>query len=522
MSGLELKFKRGRFELENADQDRQAMRSIAGNPYWLKEDDIYVTNSLKAAAVFRSIASPKAERIFKRAFQEFYDLPRRLRLPDQLDPHQIGGVTWQLTRKRSYLAHAPGAGKTIEAIVAAFLAAGPGQILFIVPPTLTLNWEKEIKKVSKWFGFKTMHASIVPASLDQFGMYWDAPVIICPDSMLTKDWVYTKLNAMKKRFIVVDEASRFKEALSSRSIAFYGGEVKGIKYPGLFQNARHVVFLDGSPMPNRPMELWAPTYALSPETIDCMSQDDFGYRYCGPKITKRGQYTFLHSSHEAELKARMQKDFMHVVTEEELSHPERLRSMVFMSEDVRSGEQKTWERKHLSQLVASAVSEDRSQGQMAHFRAELGMRKVPWIARYVGERLKRKNESILLFAWHRDVITALAEELAEFKPGVVMGGTDAKTRERVFEWFQSGKTKIIIGNISAMGRGHNLQKANRVIFGEFSWTDELNRQCEKRASRRGSENASVRCEYIVAPGSMDEPVLNSVFTKEKRTKRIIG
>ncbi len=105
---------------------------------------------------------------------------------------------------------------------------------------------------------------------------------------------------------------------------------------------------------------------------------------------------------------------------------------------------------------------------------------------------------------------------------MVIGGTSATEREKIFANFQAGTRKLIIGNIQAMGRGHNLQRADRVIFGEFSWTDELNKQCEKRASRRGSEKDFVRCEYIVCPGSIDEKVLSSVFTKEKRVKRVIG
>lgn len=88
---------------------------------------------------------------------------------------------------------------------------------------------------------------------------------------------------------------------------------------------------------------------------------------------------------------------------------------------------------------------------------------------------------------------------------------------------QKGNCRLIIGNIAAMGRGHNLQRADRIVFGEFSWTDELNKQCEKRASRRGRDQAAfVRCEYIVAPNSMDEAILGSVFSKARNVKRVIG
>ena len=273
-------------------------------------------------------------------------------------------------------------------------------------------------------------------------------------------------------------------------------------------------------MPNRAMELWAPTYALDPMSIDCMDHDDFGFRYGGATLNERGAWEYKGTSREAELKARLQKSFMHVVTEDKLSHPERRRSILMMNEDVRSPEHKTWERKHLGSIESF---DDREPGELAHFRQELGRRKVPFIGQYVKDRLANKNESILLFVWHRDVAQMLSTYLQNFKPGLVIGGTKSEDRERIFKDFQSGKCRLIIGNIQAMGRGHNLQKADRVIFGEFSWTDELNKQCEKRASRRGRDHtAFVRCEYICAPGSIDEKVLRSVFAKERRVKKVIG
>jgi len=271
------------------------------------------------------------------------------------------------------------------------------------------------------------------------------------------------------------------------------------------------------------MELWAPVYALDPETIDCMDQRDFGFKYCGAKLNERGNWEFNHSSNELDLHQRLRKTFMHVVPEEMLNHPERRRSLLIMDQDARSPAHKSWERKHLQSLKLNEIDEDASQGQLAHFRRELGIRKIPWIAKYVSERLKNKSEQILLFAWHREVCIGLAEALKKHDPGLVIGGTSGERRERIFETFQSGEKKLIIGNIQAMGRGHNLQRADRVIFGEFSWTDELNKQCEKRASRRGRDQQDfVRCEYIVSPASIDEKVLNANFTKEKRVRRIIG
>ncbi len=515
-------FKAGKFVIKNAAATRIR---LSKNAYWKKLDfDIFETTNLREAATYaRRFGTESAKRVITRAFQAHYDLPKRLPPVLELDPHQWEGIKWVLARKRSYLAHAPGAGKTAQAIVSACLASGEGQALFIVPPSLTVNWEREMNQVTGWLGIWPA-IGVVPRSDNQERMAWRADFIICPDSMLTKPWVYEKLQAMRKKFIAVDEASRFKDPFAKRSLAFYGGQDGSVSYPGIFQDARHVVFLDGSPMPNRPMELWAPTYALHPEAIDCMPLDDFGYRYCGARPNDRGVWEYLYSSNEEELKLKLRRDFMHVVGEERLAHPERRRSLLFMNEDVRSPEYKAWERRNLPSLMAQIGNQgdEANQGEIARMRRDLGLRKIPWVASYAREKLEEKNEALLIFAWHREVCQGLAEKLSKFNPGLIMGGVSSDAREREFDLFQRGKKNCLILNIAAGGRGHNLQRASRVLFAEYSWTDELNRQCEKRASRRGNEQDFVRCEYVVCPGSMDEPVLSSIFTKQRRVGRIIG
>lgn len=518
---MTLTFLNGKLRLNDVAADLRIR--LSKSPHWhCAGRDTYETLNLREAAAFRHVADADAEKIISRAFQAHYDLPRLPPLPE-LDPHQWAGLEWILSRKRSYLAHAPGAGKTAQAILAGHLAQGPGPCLFIVPPSLTINWEREINKVLGWVGVWPA-IGVVPQSDRQDDMAWRADFIVCPDSMLTKPWVYERLRKIRWRLIAVDEASRFKEPTAERSLAFYGGRNAEVSYPGIYQGARHVVFLDGSPMPNRPIELWAPTFALHPEAIGCMDRDDFGYRYCGARPNERGVWEYLYSSHEAELQVRLQRDFMHVVTEDKLPHPERRRSLLFMNQDVRSPEHKAWERRSLAGLLAAIETnaEEASQGEAARMRRELGVRKIPWAAGYTASRLEAKPESILLFAWHRDVCEGLAERLSKWNPGVIMGGVSPQSRERDFDLYQRKKKRLLILNISAGGRGHNLQATDRVLFAEYSWTDELNKQCEHRGARRGNERAFIRCEYLVSPGSMDEQVLSSIFTKQRRVQRIIG
>lgn len=523
---MKLTYIRGKFILEGECPDvglRSSWKSTALHTY--------ETTSFQAAARFRKYADASTERLFNRVLVKSYALPSHplpIDLKTILDSHQLKGLKWILTRSRSYLAHSPGAGKTAQAIVASILSYFGGTTVFIVPPTLTVNWEREILKWTEYFGiFPTI--TIIPLTAKKDSIAWRADFIIVPDSMMPNQWVYTGLLRLKIKFIAIDEASRFKEATATRTKALFGGvnTKTKYKYRGLVQRAHHAVLMDGSPMPNRPMELWAPTYAMAPETIDFMSEQDFGFRYCGPKMNERGQWEFKHSSNEEELHAKLMKSFMNVVSEKDLNHPERRRSMLFMNYDPRSPEMKEWDQKNLGGTVFKELmkrGEDFQLGELATMRRKLGMMKVDWIVKYILERRETKKEQIIVFAWHVEVCMEIAVRLraAGVKTGLVVGGTKPSFVENWFKEFQSGECEIIVGNIVKMGRGHNLQNADRIIFGEYSWSDELNIQCEKRASRKGSTKAYIPCDYVVAPGTMDEPVLTSVFAKARSVKKIIG
>lgn len=482
--------------------------------------DSFVVSFAEAVAL-KNFADIATQKIIEKALNEKCKFNPAYYPPSFLDQHQKDGVRWILTHKRSYLAHAPGAGKTATAIVAAHILNE--KTLFIVPPSLTTNWEREIYKFTEMLGvWPTI--GIVPQTAKRDSTAWRAQFIICPDSMLTKEWVQEKLLELKFRFIAVDEASRLKEPSAERSMAFYGGKNKRKAYQGLYQNAQRVVFLDGSPLLNRPLELWAPAFALSPQSIDCMSMHEFGLRYCGGRYNSEGfrpAWEYKGATNQRELRSKLQNDFMHVVTEESLNHPERMRSIVYTNQDTRSAKHKTFEVKHINR-VSGKTEESQSQGALATIRKDLGISKVDWAIRYISERLQANpEEKILVFAWHREVCEKLHAGLFKFNSRLVMGGTPNESREKYFKEFQDGAIRVIAGNIQAMGRGHNLQRADRIIFVEFSWTDELNRQCEKRASRRGRIKP-VRCEYVAVPGSLDERILQSVFRKNKIFKEVIG
>lgn len=487
-----------------------------------------IDRDLRAAVKLREYADEVAEKVLKRTLNEKYLGSKLLPQLSFLDPHQREGVSFILSRKRSYLAHAPGAGKTVTTLVA-FLLSDCERALVIVPTGLGVQWRRQILKFYKEVSFIKPTIYVVTCKTKvNFLKVVMTDIVIIDDSVLDREPIQELIKLMKPDFVADDESSRLKEITATRSIAFYGGTAKrsGKQFRGIYKGARHVVFLDGSPMPYaRPMELWTPTYALDPEAIDCLDKHDFGLRFCNAYQDRWGQWKYPGCSRPQELRRRLKERFMHVVTESELKHPERLRSLLFMDCDPRDAKQKKWERKNLKGLDLTKISERNSQGDHAKWRRQIGIKKIDWVSNYVSMRQQSQDESIIVFCWHREVAEGLVKKLSakNIKCGLVIGGVSQKKRQKIFSDFRRKKLCVLVGNIQSIGRGTDgLQGADRAVFGEYSYSDELNKQCEKRISRKGAKRKRIPCDYVVLPNSMDEKVLVGVFAKERTTKMVIS
>ncbi len=481
----------------------------------------FITKDIKAAAHFRNHADSKAENVFKKLMLLDVALPLRVGLsPKDFDlfPFQVErGIPHILKSNRTYLAHQPGLGKSAQAICA--VNSKPGKALIVVPSFLKTNWAREI---TKWSLTDFPSIAVVPETNNQATMNWDADYIIVSDAMLLKPWVRVGIGSKDFRYVFIDEGHRFKTPDAARTIALFGGVAPRFKSRGLIYNAEHVCILSGTPLLNRPIELWPMLYAMAPELIDFMSYQNFGFKYGGARQDERGHWTFLGSANEDDLNKRIMGRFMQRITKAEVltELPEKIREVIVVSEDTRSLETKRMD-KELRKHLKKNLGPPKELGDFARVRHENGLAKVAWVASFVDNILSGDNlEQVILFAHHRDVVEGLTKALHTFLPLTIYGGTPDKLRTQMQDAFQAGRRRLLIGNIDAMNLGLTLTKATRVVFAEYSWTPAGNEQCEDRAHRIGQKD-SVFCQYIVFPNSIDEMILNSVLTKEERIEKVM-
>jgi len=176
-------------------------------------------------------------------------------------------------------------------------------------------------------------------------------------------------------------------------------------------------------------------------------------------------------------------------------------------------------RTKLKERLALAENKTPEALHTATYRRLVGMEKVRPSAEYVNAVLSDSRENILLFAYHVEVIAALAVALKKWKPLIITGSTPVKKRHDLVNTFQTTNARLFIGNYHAMGVGFTLTKANRVMLVEFDWVPGVNDQAGGRAHRIGQDK-SVLVQYFVYKNSVDKSMIEAILKKRSAIEHI--
>lgn len=475
-------------------------------------------NAVKAGR-FRQHFDNSAEKKFKRSIIEVTPMPAsRLDWPLSLTPfpHQLEMVKWAMTRNFCYWFADPGTGKTPAAVILANTLVRP--IVYICPAFLVLNVAEEFRKwgqgiiaknVSTDISKKLSWVSIVPSSMIHYGGFQGLIEQIA--NMFGVDPI-----------LIVDEAHEFKEYKgwnwgngprgSRRSIALYE------KIAPLFNK---VVLMSGTMMPNRPLELFAPLSNFNPEAIGFRDFEQFGKYYCDGKM-KMGAWDFTGASNTKELFQKMKEKFVLRIRKQDVLKdlPKLTEELFFIGENV-PGKTGRLDRK----LLAEYGSSDdywflAPNDAVATYRKNLGMIKAEIMAPIIETLLENKNENILVFANHKEVISYLTEYLDAFKPLVITGQVPGKLRHSIAKEFQQNKKRrLMILNTRAGGIGLNLTKANRGINLEPDWSPGVNDQARDRAHRIGQKNPFL-FQYVFFKNSLDRSIVGKHLDKKNLVGKI--
>ena len=446
-------------------------------------------------------------------------------------PYQRAGIAYSLNAGNVLIGDEMGLGKTIQAI--GIWNADPTlkTALVVCPASLRLNWAKEWKK---WDTRGATVGVVNGGKASDWEAAQAADVLVINYDVLSKH--RARIDARTWDLLVADEAHYCKNPKTARTKALFGAKAKGKQTQAAIA-ARRRVFLTGTPLVNRPIELWPLVESLDPTGLGRHFMA-FAKRYCAAAKNRFG-WDFSGSSNRAELQDRMREAFMvRRLKEDVLTElPAKVRQVIEIpangaSDAVRREQEAFASREQILEELQIAVElakasdnpddyaqaiENLKQGMSAAFtemsaaRKDVAEAKVPYVAEHLETALE--NGPVVCMAHHKSVVAAIAERF-EGRCVTLTGETPMAKRQEAVERFQAGEVDLFIGNIQAAGVGITLVRSSHVVFAELDWVPGNLSQAEDRCHRIG-QNDSVLVQHLVLEGSLDAVMARKVIDKQK-------
>ncbi len=406
----------------------------------------------------------------------------------KLYTHQEEARDFLLANRRCILADQPRVGKTLPAAAAA-LQHLPA--IIVCPAIAKTVWEAAFNKLDPSIPVKVVNGKKQAAEIICSG------VTIVNYDILSSVTAFTGIQT-----VVFDECHRLKNNKAIRTKAAML----------MMKKIDRVYALSGTPIPNRPIELWPVLHGLG---IYRGGWFDFAARYAKMWSAPWG-LDVSGASNIPELKALMRPYVLRRKKEDIfIDYQQPQVSLVTFDLPTDKREQSF----DADALVANPNALMAFEG-LAEVMKEAGMRKVKAASEFISDLLQA-GEPVVVFAHHKDVVHGLVEELKDHKPVVVVGDTPAAKRTENIAAFQSGQTKVIVGNIAAMSEGVDLSAADTIVFVECTWSTSALEQASSRVENINKAGVKPVIYLLTIRASLDHNVLAKVLKKKNIVNQII-
>lgn len=406
-------------------------------------------------------------------------------------------------------------GKTVQSIAWSLLHPEKRPILVICPSTLKINWQREF---NKWADTKSYVINSQDTNL-RYIKGIDTYIINYDIVEKMKDL----LSKMNFQILILDEAHYMKNPKAKRTKAINE----------LVKIIPHIIALTGTPILNRPIEIYNILKILSP--LNFGNYWEFASRYCGMRKTKYGM-DVSGATNIQELSDKLRSTVMirrekrDVLTE----LPDKTRIVIPQVCDLKAYKKVEndlisylIEYKNKSKLQAERSNSVEQLAKIEYCKQEAVKAKLPLFVEWCKDFIE-ENGKLVIFAHHKESINTLMNELNNFNPVKIIGGMEGEEKQKSIDTFMSNKEcKVIICSLKAAGVGITLTVSSHVVFLETGWTPGEHDQAEDRCHRIGQKD-NVTCYYFVAENTIEETIYNliqekrKIFTELMQDKNIIN
>ena len=448
-------------------------------------------------------------------------------VPDGLElmPFQVAGVEWiERCRGRAMLGCDMGTGKTMQALSWLNLHPEHRPAVVVCPNSVKINWQREAEK---WLIDPNDRVEVGKGGKPKPAILKSATVLV-----LNYDILHRWVEALGKVAVaILDEVHYVKSRDARRS-----GAAKT-----LCRNARHVIALTGTPILNRPVEVWHQVHCIDPTIFP--NFEEYAREYCGG--SGKGRRDPKGHANLGQLEEVLRTRVMIRRRKQDVLDdlPEKRRTTVLMEIPITEYQAHELEArgrasrfKELKEALRGMLEgvEDEDERKRIHAQSVEGQ-EVPKLhgalmadienlkqgavnAKYsqVIDWLKNaveQTDKIIVFAHHIAIQDRLFNDLEGYGAARIAGGMSIQKRQANIDRFQTqADCRVIVCSLGAGAYGINLQAASQVVFVELGWNPSHHDQAEDRAYRKGQKNA-VNCWYMVAQGTIEEEIARLIEAK---------
>jgi len=409
---------------------------------------------------------------------------------------------------RGLLADDMGLGKTVEALIYAHEVPKARPALVICPAFLKFNWERE---AARHVG---MRAEILDGTrVPRRGILPPAPLSIINYEILGPwmEW----LMAMKFKLIILDECQYVKSRKAKRT-----------RYcRQLCWNAPRVIALSGTPLTNRPEELWSILNMIRPDLYSEFMP--FAFKYCKPQHSPHGwlfpgadNLDHLHHKLKKQLMIRRKKSAVMPFL------PKKVHSVIpvkitNLKEYVHAKEDFLGWLYSVSPERARTAARAEGLARLGYLLRLIGEGKRQAVSKWIEDFLGATDDKLLVFGRHVSVVTGLHNDFP--KESVVIYGAVSKSErnKREHEFQNNPKIRVLIGNIQAAGVGLNLTAASYVVLFDPWWNPAVENQAIDRTHRIG-QSSKVIAYRLLIKNSIEEKIRELQKKKKALMQDVLG
>lgn len=418
-----------------------------------------------------------------------------------LFPHQARGVEFLRRTPRALLADEMGLGKTAQAITA---LEGVSPVLAISPASVTGVWERELQTWASGVPYRVLRGPLVERrkALQEPYSGWtsvnyEVVAKLLPD-LLRHPWAG----------LVLDEAHRVKNRKAQVTKAVQR----------LSRSIPRRILLTGTPILNRPDDLWSLLNTLYPERYRSYWRfvnrfcevvwNGYGWEVGGPRAPEalRQEISSFYLRREKE---EVLKDLPPKVSQQlwvDLEG-EQLREYLRMKEEF------------IALLGTKEISAVAVVSQLLRLRQicvdpqilidDISRPLSGCKARALVDLLEGRNGGkVVIFSQYSRAVRATSLLLGQLgiSHAQLTGETPPREREEIVQRFQTQKDPhVLVATIGTGGLGLTLTTADTAVFLDKDWTPALNSQAQDRLHRIG-QKSTVWIYEILSRGTVEERV----------------